>query len=377
MDQLNRVKLEINSMTITKIAALIIGVLMLVGCETSSDIETRFGIPGVEDTAGILVGTDAGEFVWYDVYFSAPDAPSASTLRGGPDAHLAEAIDQARLSVDVAMDSLNLWSVRDALLDAHRRGVAVKVVIESDGLDADEVQELLEAGIHVVDDRRAGLMHNKFAIIDRNEVWSGSMNFTVSAAYRSDNNLVRIQSKQLADNFLSEFEEMFLEHQFGAGSPANTPLPILEIEGNQVEVYFSPDDGTMERVIELVQHASESVHFMAYSFTDDDLAAAMIAAHNTGLEVAGVMDKSQALSNIGGEYQNLGENGVDVRLDGNPKSMHHKVIIIDGEIVVTGSYNFSKSARTRNDENTLILHSPEIAELYMEEFERVWGAAEN
>ena len=59
-----------------------------------------------------------------------------------------------------------------------------------------------------------------------------------------------------------------------------------------------------------------------------------------------------------------------------PKSMHHKVIIVDGQIVITGSYNFSKSAKTRNDENTLILHNPEIAELYIEEFERVWEIAE-
>jgi phosphatidylserine/phosphatidylglycerophosphate/cardiolipin synthase-like enzyme len=66
-----------------------------------------------------------------------------------------------------------------------------------------------------------------------------------------------------------------------------------------------------------------------------------------------------------------------VRLDGNPKSMHHKVIIIDGQIVVTGSYNFSKSAKTRNDENTLILHNSEIAKLYLDEFERVWEIAEN
>ena len=363
-------------MPITKIAAIILGVLMLVGCETSSDIETRLGIPGVEETAGLLLGTDDGDRVWYDIYFSAPDAPSASTLRGGPDAYLAEAIGQARLSVDMAMDSLNLWSIRDALLDAHRRGVAVRVVIESEGLDAEEVQELLGAGIQVVDDRRGGLMHNKFAIIDRREVWTGSMNFTVSGAYRSDNNLIRIQSEQLAENYLTEFEEMFLDHQFGAGSPVNTPLPILDIEGNQVEVYFSPDDGTMERVLELIQDAGESVHFMAYSFTDDDLAEVMIAAHNSGLEVAGVMDKAQALGNTGGEYQNLLENGIAVRLDGNPKSMHHKVIIIDEEIVVTGSYNFSKSAKIRNDENTLILHNWEIAKQYLDEFGRVWGISE-
>ena len=68
---------------------------------------------------------------------------------------------------------------------------------------------------------------------------------------------VRIQSKQLAENYLTEFEEMFLDHQFGAGSPANKPLPILEIEGNVVKVYFSPDDGTLERVLELVQSAGE------------------------------------------------------------------------------------------------------------------------
>jgi phosphatidylserine/phosphatidylglycerophosphate/cardiolipin synthase-like enzyme len=57
--------------------------------------------------------------------------------------------------------------------------------------------------------------------------------------------------------------------------------------------------------------------------------------------------------------------------------MHHKVIIIDDQIVVTGSYNFSQSAKTRNDENTLIIHSPEIAEIYKQEFERVWSLAQD
>ena len=131
----------------------------------------------------------------------------------------------------------------------------------------------------------------------------------------------------------------------------------------------------MKRVIELVQGAQENVLFMAYSFTDDDLASALINAHNSGIEVQGVLDKAQALSNSGGEYQNLLESGLDVRLDGNPGSMHHKVIIIDGQVVVTGSYNFSKSAKTRNDENTLILHDPGVAALYVQEFERVWELA--
>lgn len=314
---------------------------------------------------------------WFEVYFTDPDSPEASTLRGGPDAALAKAIHQAKLSVEVAMDNLDLWSLRDALLAAHRRGIDVRVVIESDNLRSEEVQILLENGIPIQDDLNAGLMHNKFVILDRYEVWTGSMNFTVNGAYRSDNNLIRIRSPELAQDYLVEFNEMFADHQFGANSPDNTPLPRFLVDGTQVEVYFSPDDSTIKRIIDLIGTAREEVLFMAYSFTDDDLAFALKEAVDSGIKVAGVMDKSQALGNIGGEYGYLQKNGIDVRLDGNPFSMHHKVILIDDRIVVTGSYNFSHSAKTRNDENTLVIHSPEIATLYKEEFERVWSKAQH
>jgi phosphatidylserine/phosphatidylglycerophosphate/cardiolipin synthase-like enzyme len=250
------------------------------------------------------------------------------------------------------------------------------VVVESDNLDSAEVQDLLEAGIPLVDDRSTGLMHNKFVIIDRQEVWSGSMNLTINGAYRSDNNLIRIRSAKLAQNYLVEFEEMFFDHQFGSASPANTPNPFLNVDGTRLEVYFSPDDGTIERLLELVQDAQDEILFMAFSFTDDDLAQAILNRAGEGIVVAGVFDKSQALSNTGGEYTHLLENGIDVRLDGNRYGMHHKVIIIDERIVVTGSYNFSNNAKTRNDENTLVIHDPEMAEFYREEFARVWGIAQ-
>ena len=199
------------------------------------------------------------------------------------------------------------------------------------------------------------------------------MNF---GAYRSNNNLVRVRSPDLAENYRVEFEEMFIDGKFGSGSPANTPFPILDLDGTQIEVYFSPDDGTINRLLELVEEAKESVLFLAYSFTDDDLAQAMIDSAEEGVLVRGVFDESQAKSNLGGEYERLIENGVDVRLDGNPRGMHHKVMLIDDHIVISGSYNFSNNAKMRNDENTLIIHSPEVAAIYREEFERVWGEAE-
>jgi phosphatidylserine/phosphatidylglycerophosphate/cardiolipin synthase-like enzyme len=319
----------------------------------------------------------SGATGWYSVYFTRPGDPLARGYRGGPDQHLAEAIETARLSVDVAVLDLDLWSLRDALIAAQRRGVAVRMVVESDYLDSKEIQEIRDAGIPVLGDRREGLMHNKFAIIDRAEVWSGSMNYTVSEAYRNNNNLIRLRSRPLADDYTAEFEEMFVDDLFGPGSPANTPHPEFSVDGSQIEVYFSPDDGVAQRLVELILSAEESVYFLAYSFTSDDLAAALLERNQADIHIAGVMEARQVESNTGSEYERLRAAGIDVRLDGNPDNMHHKVLVIDGAIVVTGSYNFSRSAEERNDENTLVLHDPQIAALYLEEFEKVFSGAQN
>jgi phosphatidylserine/phosphatidylglycerophosphate/cardiolipin synthase-like enzyme len=348
--------------------------MVLVGCSPVPATGNGSLSPGEEYAEG--TGAQDGQSDWYQAYFTDPGSPQSETLRGGPDTALADALRGARLSIDMAVDSFNLWSLREALIAAQRSGVPVRVLVEGDRLDTPEVQDLAAAGIAVVSDQNSGLMHNKYAIIDHFEVWSGSMNFTLNGAYRNNNNLIRIRSAQLAEDYLVEFDEMFVDHQFGPASPADTPLPIIEVEGAQIEAYFSPEDEPINRMIQLVEAAQDEVLFMAYSFTDDDLARAMLEKAGEGVHVAGVLEESQARNNIGGEYLNFLEHGVDVRLDGNPAGMHHKVIIIDGRTVITGSYNFSNNARTRNDDNTLILHNPQIAALYEQEFERVWKVAE-
>lgn len=298
------------------------------------------------------------------------------SLRGGPDSHLAAAIDAARLSVEVAVYELDLWSVRDALIAAHRRGVSVRMVTDSDNIDTGEIQDLKEAGIPVLGDRRESLMHNKFAIIDHQEVWSGSMNFTINDAYKNNNNLIRMRSSQLAQDYVTEFEEMFAQDQFGMGSPANTPYPSLTIEGTRLNVYFSPDDGAAAHLIERIQEAQRSIHFLAYSFTSDDIADAILQRAQAGVTVSGVFEGSQVDSNLGGEYSRLVDAGLDVRLDGNAHNMHHKVMIIDEQVVVTGSYNFSANAEERNDENLLIINNLELARQFEAEFDKVFSQSE-
>jgi phosphatidylserine/phosphatidylglycerophosphate/cardiolipin synthase-like enzyme len=318
-------------------------------------------------------GADGG---WIEVYFTDPFDPQGENLRGGPDERLAAAIREARLSVDAAVYSLNLWSIRDALIDAHNRGVLVRVVMESTNMDKSVPQELKDAGIPMLGDRREGLMHDKFVVIDRAEVWLGSMNFTTNGGYDDNNNLIRIQSTKVAENYTTEFEEMFVDDKFGPDWLLRTPYPSLTVNGVAMEIYFSPDDGVAEHLLGLLDRAEESIYFMAYSFTADNLGEAIRSRAQHGVAVAGVMEEEQVKSNIGTEYDPFKQAELDVRLDGNFGLLHHKVFIIDRSIVVTGSYNFSASAETRNDENVVVFYSPEIAELFLAEFERVYAEAQ-
>ena len=311
-----------------------------------------------------------------EVFFSDPQAPDARKYRGGPDEMLAQAIREAEFSVDAALYDLNLWSIRDALITAQRAGVRVRIVAETDNLDEAEFQDLLAAGIEIVDDRRDGLMHNKFVVIDGMDVWTGSMNFTTAGAYRNDNNLIHIRSRQLGENYTTEFEEMFVQKMFGDDVIANTPNPVFTLDGTQIETYFSPDDGAAEAIIAALRDAEESIYFLAFSFTADPIADALLERAAAGVTVAGVFERRQYESNTGGEFDRLAGAGLDVRLDGNEYSMHHKVFIIDGETVITGSYNFSRSAEERNDENLLIIHDPAVAARYLDEFDRVFGEAQ-
>lgn len=313
---------------------------------------------------------------FYEIYFTDPFNPAGSKEEGGPDVPLAAAIDAARISVDVAAYSFSLYSVEQALIHAFNRGVQVRMVMESDNMDGSAVKALLEAGIPIVSDQRDGLMHDKFVVIDRSEVWAGSMNFTTQGSYSDNNNLFRIRSSKFAQDYTVEFEEMFTLDFFGPDVLAKTPNPSMLIDNVAVEVYFSPDDHVARRIVRLLRDARHSIYFMAFSFTANDFGDILRQKARDGLLVEGVMEQEQVKSNKGSEFEAFAAAGLPVLLDGNAGQMHHKVIIIDGEIVITGSYNFTASAERTNDENVVIIHNAQIAAEYLGEFLRVYDAAQ-
>jgi phosphatidylserine/phosphatidylglycerophosphate/cardiolipin synthase-like enzyme len=322
---------------------------------------------------GAGYGVDGG---WFQLYFTNPQSPLASQKTGGVDAPLAAAIDSARLTVDVAIYSLSLNSIRNALLRAHDRGVRVRMVMESDNLDRSDPQKLKDAGIPILGDRREGLMHDKFVVIDNSEVWMGSMNFTDSGAYTDNNNLMRIRSVKMAENYTKEFEEMFVDDKFGPDIVADTPNPRVTIEGTPIDVYFAPDDKVQASLLDLLNNVQDSIYFMAFSFTSDSIGGAVRTRAQEGIDVAGVMETDQIKSNIGTEFDLFKQAGMDVLSDGNEGQMHHKVMILDEKIVVFGSYNFTNSAETRNDENLIVVYNADIAAQFMAEFQRVYKQAQ-
>ena len=312
---------------------------------------------------------------WFELYFTNPTNPISPQGTGGVDGPLVEAIDAARLSIDVAAYSLSLNSVRNALINAHQRGVAVRMVMESSNMDRSDPQRLIEAGIPIIGDNREGLMHDKFMILDRSEVWTGSMNFTDSGTYDDNNHLIHIRSSKMAENYTREFEEMFNDYMFGPDVVPETPHPTLTIDGTQVDTFFSPDDGIVNSLAPLLQSAEESIYFLAFSFTSNELGEIVRDQADAGLTVSGVMDEEQIKSNQGTEFDPFRQAGLDVLIDGIDGQMHNKVFIIDERIVVLGSYNFSQAAEERNDENLLIVYNEQIAKQFLKEFQRVYSQA--
>ncbi len=315
----------------------------------------------------------------WQVYFNQPDGSAQrADYHGGIDQALVAALDAARDTIDIAAFELNSDPIADALLEAHHRGVALRIVTDDEhGLaDADDPQlpELRAAGIPLVDDARSGLMHNKFVILDGQTVWTGSWNFTVNGAYRNNNNVLVMQSAPIAAAYQAEFDEMFLRGEFGTRS-SDDGIIHVDFAGGQAQILFAAEGDEITTLSAEIARAEQSIRFMTFVFSLEELAAAMLERMDThDVTLKGVFEDRNSTA-AWSQLPALHCAGADLRQDGNRYVMHHKVIIIDDDTVITGSFNFSNNAARSNDENIVIIRHPTIAALYLEEWRQIWDSA--
>ncbi len=129
------------------------------------------------------------------------------------------------------------------------------------------------------------------------------------------------------------------------------------------EVYFSPKGGATEAIIKELNKAQTTILVQAYSFTSAPIAKALLNAHKRGVKVEVVLDKSQRTQKYSSATF-LYNQGIPVKIDAKHAIAHNKVMIIDGETVITGSFNFTKAAEEKNAENLLVIKDKKLASLY-------------
>jgi len=136
-------------------------------------------------------------------------------------------------------------------------------------------------------------------------------------------------------------------------------------------VYFSPKGGCEGQILYWISRANTSIHILMYSFTLDSISDELIEAHRRGIDVKVVFEKQQITEYS--EYQKLKAAGVAVRNDTNSDLMHDKIMIIDNAIVLTGSFNWSSAGENENNENLIVIRRMDIADLYEQEFSKIWS----
>lgn len=219
----------------------------------------------------------------------------------------------------------------------------------------------------------AKIMHDKFFIVDERHVWTGSTNISDSGTGGYNANLVTVvESKTLASWYTEEFEQMYKDGRYHGRKPRPKGKKMLKLPEAELEVYFSPQESPISsRLRPILRNAQSSIDIAVFFLTHKHVVADLIDAYQRGVRVRVIMDATGAKNGYT-KHELLRAAGIAVKVENWGGKMHMKSAVVDSETVITGSMNWTSSGDTKNDENTIIVHSPELAKQYETFFERLW-----
>lgn len=136
-------------------------------------------------------------------------------------------------------------------------------------------------------------------------------------------------------------------------------------------VYFSPGETCRDAIITLIQSARKSLDICVFTISDNEISDAILARHKMGTPVRLITDNDKCYD-AGSDIFRLSEAGIHVKVDDTTHHMHHKYAVVDREVVLTGSYNWTRSAAQYNEENLLVTREKSVISRYQEEFNRMW-----
>ncbi len=360
--------------------------------DAGSDAGPRPGIdagpPIGSGDAGLTSGTDAGPIP--DA--GAPDAgeapctcPAFPTACATPTADAPAFTPDAEASlgqlfdlVACASSTLRLavyegdWDCLSGALNlalAQNPSLTIELVVDDDRCAPGDcfADALVPAErVTVIRDMRAGLMHHKFAIADDARVWVGSANFSRRSFCQDLNNSLVIEQPTIVARYGEVFDRMFDAAGFGPVAPEGPTA------GGAYTVYFSPETPAsaqpawMLDMVGAIEAATTSIEVMIFAWTRTEISDALLAASTRGVTVRTLVSPLFAGD---APAQALVAAGLEVR----EGPVHSKVLVIDGQTVITGSANWSMNAWS-NNENSLWIRTPSVAAAYRADFEAAYAA---
>ncbi len=307
---------------------------------------------------------------------------------GAPDdleAVIVDFIDGAEKRLEVAVQELDNENIVGALIRARQRKCVVKVVLEGSYLSVDRAiakplepggtnetnrffhDGILRANIDVKTDFNPHIFHQKFIIRDRRSLLTGSTNFTPTGTGQNLNHLVIIHDKAIAKTYYREYREIQQGH-FGKLNEGHDPAPPdVEVSKVPIRVVFAPDHNPEMEIMKQMQKAKKRIDFAIFTFSQSSgIDDTMIAMVDAGRKVRGALN-GEAANQVWAATRPVRNAGAElhlVRKKGKLNKLHHKLMVLDGQVVIAGSFNYTGPATRLNDENVMILgdlHSTDAA----------------
>lgn len=301
---------------------------------------------------------------------------------------IAAYINRAKYTVDIALYNFTSGSVAakfaDAVNNAYLRGVIIRWIFDSSSSNTGLA--LLNPLIQRIGapDAFGYIMHNKFVVIDANSASAtdaftitGSYNWSAQQTNTDYNNLLIVQDQPVTQAYYNEFNKMWggigpapvpANQKFGTAKTVSAQN-IFNVNGSTIEVYFSPKDSAGVHLKNAINTADNDLFFGIFSFTDTSIANRIKTKYISGVGARGIIDNN--INSNAGPFNILDPVlGSNMIVYPGTGLYHNKIMIVDAfdstsdPLVCTGSFNWSLSAETSNDENSIIVHDPFIANQY-------------
>lgn len=300
-------------------------------------------------------------FLAYFIFTYTYTQPSPLALPGAPPAFystqagnnlqdtLIASLKDAKKSIVLIIYTLKDPKIIEILNEKARAGLDVKVIYDS--IASQGVNKKLTSEIKIFPRGMFSLMHLKLLIIDGQHSFLGSANMTRDALQQHANLLVHLDNTRFAQVLLQKAEQLISNHY-------EEPIPpaLFQMDQQLIELRFLPDDShAIARLQELIRSAKKSIKVAMYTFTRQDLAQALVRAQHRGVKVEVIIDESSGNGASAKIVELLAKEGIKAHLTREHGLMHNKFMLIDDEILVHGSANWTKAAFKQNDDYIMVL----------------------